>query len=235
MMIVMPSAMIPIGADCFRRSSMLSKSMKAFSDTDRNSPAMEKKASSNRMKTQIAPCLTRLFRLSAFMPGPSCDRRPEPAALGGNVEPYRENDDGPCHDILRVERESHEKKAVLDESEDQDTDHRLEDRARPAEKRRAAKNDRGEHLELHPLPHGVLAAQRTARLEEPRRGHAEGGDEIGVEHDTRPRYARECRRRAVTADGVDFPPERRLRQHDAEHDRQSREHQDGNRHTGDDP
>ena len=86
---VMPSAMIPMGADCFSSSSMLSKSMKALSVTDRNSPAIEKKISSSTMKAQMAPCLRRSLRVSGVMSSlPQAigdQRRPRLAAMSSQT------------------------------------------------------------------------------------------------------------------------------------------------------
>ena len=45
---------------------MLSKSMKALSESDRNSPATEKKISSRTMKPQIAPRLRIEQRVEIF-------------------------------------------------------------------------------------------------------------------------------------------------------------------------
>ena len=64
---VMPMAMIPIGADCLSSSSMFSQSMKALSDRDRYSPATEKKISSSTMKPQIAPPASALESLPFCM------------------------------------------------------------------------------------------------------------------------------------------------------------------------
>jgi hypothetical protein len=100
-------------------------------------------------------------------------------ALGGDVEPDSQDDDDPGHHILDVELQANEQQTVLDEAQDQDADHRLEDRAGPAEQRCAAENDRGQNLEFQPLPHGVLASQAPAGLDKSGRGNAKGGKQVG--------------------------------------------------------
>src|SRR6056297_85849 len=135
MTIVMPMAMIPIGADCLNSSSMLSASMKAFSLTERNSPATEKKISSRTIKPHMAPFLRNFERVPACIVFPPLrDRRPKLATLGCDIEPDCKDDDDPGHDELDVELKPDQQETVLDESEDQNADHRLENRAGAAQK-----------------------------------------------------------------------------------------------------
>ena len=76
MTMVMPSAMMPMGADCLSSSSMLSTSMNAVSEVDRKLPTVEKKISSRTMKPQMALCAISWRRVVACMDWPpSGDRR----------------------------------------------------------------------------------------------------------------------------------------------------------------
>src|SRR6056297_2785298 len=120
MTMVMPIAMMPIGADCLSSSSMLSTSIKALSLTEKNSPATEKKISSRMMKPQMAPFLRNFesFPACIFCP-PLRDRRHELAALGRNIKPNCKDDDDPSHDVLNGEIEPDQQEAILNEPEDQ--------------------------------------------------------------------------------------------------------------------
>src|SRR6056297_1156421 len=151
MTMVMPIAMIPIGADCLSKSSMFSQSIKALSDKDRNSPAMLKKISSNTMKPQIAPLFSAVESVPGFMSSSSRDWRQELAALGCDIEPDSKDDDDPGHNELDVELQAHEQETVLDKAQDKHTDDGLEYCAGAAEQRRTTKDHGGKHLKLQPL------------------------------------------------------------------------------------
>src|SRR6056297_187793 len=214
MMIVMPMAMMPMGADCLNSSSMLSASMKALSLTARNSPAIEKKISSRTMKPQMAPLLRYFERVPACIVFPPLrNRRPKLAALGCNIEPDSKNDDDPGHNELNVELQTNQKQPVLDKAQDQNADHGFEDRPRAPQKRRTAKNDRCQNLKFQTLPNSVLRPQRPAGLNKPRHSHAKGADQVAHEHRARTPDTRECRRCPVAPDGINLTPEGCLGQH----------------------
>ena len=105
---VMPRAMIPMGADCLNNNNMLSRSMNALSESDRNSPAMEKKINSRTMKPQIAPLPMKPLSVSLFMFKPSRNRGPQAAPLCCNVQPNGEDYDHPSHHVLDVKLQTHQ-------------------------------------------------------------------------------------------------------------------------------